>query len=93
MFTLPQEQARDDETRDHEEHVDADVTPAQPGSGVEENDHDDGDGTQSLDVGAKPPVSGWGAGLVDDRARWLHGCCERGYHITAWFEDMTRPKP
>jgi len=51
---LSTEQARDHETADDEEHVDADVTTFESRhAGVRENHQDDGNGAKTLDVRSK----------------------------------------
>jgi hypothetical protein len=47
-----EDQARDQEARDHEEHVDADVTTAESKARVEHHDREHGDGAQAVDFGA-----------------------------------------
>ena len=49
---LSEQQQRDHESRDHEEHVDADEPAREPGPGVEEDDQHHGEGAQALDVPA-----------------------------------------
>jgi len=49
---LTKEQARDHETTDDEEHVDADVATLETRNrGVDQDDQDDRDGAKPLDVG------------------------------------------
>ena len=59
-----EQDARDHETRDHEEHVDADVSAPQTGdSGVEEDHEEDGDRPETFDVGTEATITGCGARL------------------------------
>lgn len=62
---LAQEHSGDDEPGYDEEHVDADVAPAElADAGVVEDDEEHGDGTQALDVWPECPVLGRGPSLV-----------------------------
>ena len=64
-FALAQQQPGDDEPRDDEEDLDADVATAEPGNaGVVDEGQEDGDGAQALHVGAELPVTWRGSRLV-----------------------------
>ena len=62
---LPEEDSGDDEPRDDEEHIDADVAATQAGeAAVIQHDQGDSDGPEAFDVGAEPTVPGGGPRFV-----------------------------
>ena len=69
---LPEEHSGDDEARDDEEHVDADVAAAQAGeAGVVEHDQGDSDGPEAFHVGPEPTIPGGGPRFVGQTGRDL----------------------
>ena len=77
-LALAQEQPRDDEARDDEEDLDADVAAAEPGyAGVVHESQQDGDGTHPLHVGSEFAVTGWCARLIACRRQMI---CRDRHH-------------